>query len=471
MGLKHLTTSLKSIAFNRNLRLDYRFLEFAENRLPMDTTPFRKFIIKLNNGKDVSKENYVSFNESDIIYPTVNNFKNGELVLNSVTFIDDDWLEVNSPTLATDDVIISRSGTVGITFVWNKDEINRIFNRNITAVPSGYLIVVQIDKDRLLPQFVKHYFSTVSMKKYFSVFGVGKSQKNIAQPEILSIPIPNLSIEKQRKIIEKISPIDIEIQQLKSKIKPNTEIINNVFAKAFNLNLDEISSSRQEFVYNQKFSQLSVSKDFRSAVKFNSSKYNFLKLPIFNEYKIGEFTNFMTLGRQITPEDFEEENDYYYLLPNCIKNFYLEEDLLRPISDTFYNTYKHIALKRNDIVLAASGEGTIGKSAIFNSDKDCVLSQFTMKIELNEKIDLNYFHYYLQSIFFQLTVEKFKKGMGNMTNIFVSQVTKFPILYNPTDQREIVSKIKTEIQKQREFDKKIKEKKEKINRLINDAIN
>ena len=282
--------------------------------------------------------------------------------------------------------------------------------------------------------------------------------------------IENLN-SKKGEIIPLIKKINEEIKTLKKQMKQDTEIINDVFAKAFNLNLNEISSVKQEFVYNQKFSQLSVSKDFRSAVKFNSSKYNFLKLPIFNEYKIGEFTNFMTLGRQITPEDFEEENDYYYLLPNCIKNFYLEEDLLRPISDTFYNTYKHIALKRNDIVLAASGEGTIGKSAIFNSDKDCVLSQFTMKIELNEKIDLNYFHYYLQSIFFQLTVEKFKKGMGNMTNIFVSQVTKFPILYNPTDQREIVSKIKTEIQKQREFDKKIKEKKEKINRLINDAIN
>lgn len=464
--MKILTPSLKLIASNRNLRLDYRFLEYAENKLPFASTQFRKFITNLSNGKDVSKENYVDYNKSDIIYPTVNNFKNSELVLDGVTFINDNWLDENSRTLSTDDVIVSRSGTVGITYIWNKDYINKKFNRDITAIPSGYLIVVKVDKSKLLPEFVKHYFSTELMKKYFSVFGVGKSQKNIAQPEILNIPIPNFSIAKQNQLIEKISPIDKQVQRLKDQIKPDTEIINEVFAKGFNLNLNEISSATQEFIYNLKFSQLNASKDFRSAVKFNSSKYDFLKLPIFHQYQIGEFAKYMTLGRQITPEDFVEENDYYYLLPNCIKHFYLEEDLLRPISDNFYNTYKHIALKRNDIVLAASGEGTIGKSAIFNSDKDCVLSQFTMKIELNNKIDLNYFHYYLQSIFFQLTVEKFKKGMGNMTNIFASQVTKFPILFNPSKQKEIIAAIKMETDKQRVFDKKIQDKKEEINKLI-----
>ena len=85
-------------------------------------------------------------------------------------------------------------------------------------------------------------------------------------------------------------------------------------------------------------------------------------------------------------------------------------------------------------------------------------------------VKLKIFWHFLQSIFFQLTVEKFKKGMGNMTNIFVSQVTKFPILFNPTNQEEIVNVIKTATGKQRIFDKKILEKKEEINRIIQEAI-
>jgi len=32
---------------------------------------------------------------------------------------------------------------------------------------------------------------------------------------------------------------------------------------------------------------------------------------------------------------------YFYLLPDCMKNFCLEEDLLRPIKENFFDTYKH----------------------------------------------------------------------------------------------------------------------------------
>lgn len=475
MGLKHLTTSLKSIASNRNLRLDYRFLEFAENKLPMDTTPFRKFIIKLNNGKDVSKENYVSFNESDIIYPTVNNFKNGELVLNSVTFIDDDWLEVNSSTLATDDVIISRSGTVGITFVWNEDEINRIFNRNITAVPSGYLIVVQIDKDRLLPQFVKHYFSTELMKKYFSVFGVGKSQKNIAQPEILSIPIPNLTTEKQRKIIGKISPIDIEIQQLKSQIKPDLEIINEIFTKEFDWDTAKFDELKNIHLMNITFSDFSNNIDNRFSFKFHNKAgvyvTNILKLQTSKRIK-DYLAEDITLGKSISPSDYDQNGEQCYLSMADIKNWCFETEEAKTVSSNYFDTNPNKRIALNDIIMARSGEGTIGKVAIIdNEENEAVYADFTMRIRLKD-YNTTFAYYYFRTDYFQYLVYTHKKGLGNNTNIFPSQVRELPIPeISLAEQEKIVNTIKSETDKQREFDKKINEKKEEINRLINDAIN
>jgi type I restriction enzyme, S subunit len=475
MGLKHLTTSLKSIASNRNLRLDYRFLEFAENKLPIETTPFRKFIVKLNNGKDVSKENYVSFNESDIIYPTVNNFKNSELGLNSVTFIDDDWLEENSSTLVTDDVIISRSGTVGITFVWNEDEINRIFKRNITAVPSGYLIVVQIDKDRLLPQFVKYYFSTELMKKYFSVFGVGKSQKNIAQPEILSIPIPNLSIEIQRKIVEKISPIDIEIQQLKSKIKPDAEIINEIFIEKFGWNTTKFNETKNIHLLNRTFSAFSNNIDNRFSFKFHNKagEYvsNILKLQTSKRIK-DYLAEDITLGKSISPSDYDENGEQCYLSMADIKNWCFETEDAKTVSQSYFdvNPNKRIAL--NDIIMARSGEGTIGKVAIIdNEENEAVYADFTMRIRLKD-YNPTFAYYYFRTDYFQYLVYTNKKGLGNNTNIFPSQVRELPIPeISLAEQEKIVNAIKLETDKQREFDKKIIAKKKEINRLINNAIN
>ena len=93
-----------------------------------------------------------------------------------------------------------------------------------------------------------------------------------------------------------------------------------------------------------------------------------------------------------------------------------------------------------------------------------------MKIELKNKELVNYFHYYMQSTFFQFTVEKFKKGMGNMTNIFVSQVKDFPVLFNKNLVSKIVDNIKKQIDEQKEIDRKIEQKQNEIKDLIQKAM-
>jgi len=137
--------------------------------------------------------------------------------------------------LENDDIIISRSGTVGLTYVWNEQKINTIFGREMIAIPSGYLIVVKIDKSRLLPEFVKHLFNSYSFQKYFFVSGVGKSQKNIAQPDILSIPIPIITVEEQEDILSKIKPLEIKVTNLGNEKEKTINIINQVFSEEFNI--------------------------------------------------------------------------------------------------------------------------------------------------------------------------------------------------------------------------------------------
>ena len=63
-----------------------------------------------------------------------------------------------------------------------------------------------------------------------------------------------------------------------------------------------------------------------------------------------------------------------------------------------------------------------------------------------------------------------KKGLGNNTNIFPSQVREFPLPeISLAEQDKVVTAIKMETDKQRVFVKKIKLKKEEINTIIQDA--
>src|SRR5580658_8356632 len=154
MGLKLLSMTLSDVGSNRNLRLDFRYVEFSKKiDLFKSFQPFRRQVLSISNGRDIGKNDYVDYNTSDIIYPTVNNLSDGAVDLSAVLFVNDSWAEENSKTLKSDDLVISRSGTVGLTCVWSEEEVNRIFDRSILTIPSGYLIVVSIRKEGLLPKF------------------------------------------------------------------------------------------------------------------------------------------------------------------------------------------------------------------------------------------------------------------------------------------------------------------------------
>ena len=335
---------------------------------------------------------------------------------------------------------------------------------------SSELIEYAINKDLYNPLFLYYILVNPKVLKCMSFLESGKAHQRVTSDDLLKIKIPKISLTVQNGIVEQIKPIVQEISVLKSSKTPHIDIINEVFGKEFGFDWKEFERLKRQKTYIINYSQINAAVDFRFTTKYHSTKYDFLNLPIFKRYKFGDFTKFMTLGRQIQPEFFVEESDCYYLMPSAIRNNELEENAMKCISDVFFDKFSHISLKKNDLVLAASGEGTIGKSAIYNSELNAVCSQFLMKIELTDISLVKYFHYYMLSSYFLLTVEKYKKGMGNMTNIFVSQVEKFPILFDKNKVDEIVSKIETSINAQKDIDIQIAEKRKEISRLIENAI-
>lgn len=366
--------------------------------------------------------------------------------------IDNDKTIYQAPA---NSLIVSNAMTIGLAVIVDRPIFlnQNVFHLDID--PKLYNIV-----------FLKWYFNLKLRKSFNETF----ASKYYSKSEYGRLFIPNVPIEKQNEICKKIILIEDCIKNLKSSRISDTQIINKVFCEEFDFNVDifENLKLQQKSIVN--FSDLAKTQDFRLASKFHSIKYSFLNLDIFKKYRFDDFSLFMTLGRQIKPDFYAEESDYYYLMPNSVRTFSLNDQLMQPIQGEFYDKYSHIAFKKDDLILVASGEGSIGKSAIYNSDKQAIASQFIMKIELKDKNLATYFHYYMQSSFFLLTVEKFKKGMGNMTNIFVSQVKDFPILFDDKKVNKIVSEIKSQIDSQSVIDKQIEDKQNEIRNLIEEAL-
>ena len=129
------------------------------------------------------------------------------------------------------------------------------------------------------------------------------------------------------------------------------------------------------------------------------------------------------------------------------------------------------SVQKNDIILARSGEGTIGKVALINSDEiNGIFADFTMRIRLKD-YNPEFAYFYFRTSYFQYLVEIYKKGLGNNTNIFPTVVQEFPMIDIPIEEQQcIVNEIKLQIKKQDKIKSEISELRAKIDEIIEETI-
>ena len=299
---------------------------------------------------------------------------------------------------------------------------------------------------------------------------MGKGQQNISPTDVGKIKILKIPKPNQVKALAQIEPIEKEIKELKAKITPPQKIINNVFAKEFGFDLEKFKELKKIKNYSINLFAFGNNIDIRQSVKFHREAGVFVNNQLKNISK-SKIKNFISepivLGKGISPNDFDESGDYYYISMANIKNWKFESEESKFVSKIFSNQNKNKTVSKNDLLIARSGEGTIGKVALIE-DEDLlgIFADFTMRIRLNNYNTL-FAYYYFRTEYFQYLIEINKKGLGNNTNIFPSQLQEFPMIdISLRKQQKIVNEIKAKIDKQNKLKKKIELERKHINKLL-----
>ena len=331
-------------------------------------------------------------------------------------------------------------------------------------------------KDATFSIYLKYLLIHNKMLKAYESLESGKtpSHKRVNPYEFLKIKVPLLSTTQLNQVTKEIIPIEKKIKELKSQIKDPQEVINRVFAREFGFNIERFEELKKVKIFNIDFSAFGNNKDLRNSVKFHRQAGQFVlgELTEITSKKIKDFiAEPIILGKGISPAQYDDNGEYYYLSMATIKNWKFEKENARLVTDKFANDNQNKTIQINDIILARSGEGTIGKCAIIdNEDLKGVFADFTMRIRLADYNPL-FAYYYFRTEYFQYLVEINKKGLGNNTNIFPSQIQEFPIIdISLKKKKKIVDEIKAEIDKQEEIRQKIEKERKKIDEIIEKAI-
>ena len=320
---------------------------------------------------------------------------------------------------------------------------------------------------------------------YFTTSNLFQSQvkdlayKKKAQPglnfyHLGKIKIPIVSKPTQDKIVAQIEPIEKKIKELKNKITPPQEVINKVFAREFKFDLKKFEELKKIKNYYLELSKFADNRDIRQSVKFHREAGAFVisQLKKITDKKIKHFlAEPIVLGKSVSPSNYDDNGDYFYVSMANIKNWKFEGEDCKLVSKEYSKENQNKIVAKNDILIARSGEGTIGKVALIDDeDLKGIFADFTMRIRL-QNYDPLFAYYYFRTEYFQYLVEVNKKGLGNNTNIFPSQIQEFPMIdISLKNQQKIVDEIKAELDAQEEMNQKIESERNKIDDIIENAI-
>ncbi|WP_373480964.1 hypothetical protein [Geminocystis sp.] len=358
-----------------------------------------------------------------------------------------------------DDLVFSNAMTVGLSFLIDR---GIYINQNVFAL--------KIDETKYNKTFLKWYFNLIFKPNFDKIH----TSKYISKGEVGKIKIPSFQIETLQLIAPKIEAIEKEIIALQATLLEPTMVINKVFGEAFEFDWSAFENVKKEKIYTSSISKFANNIDCRMGIRFHNKAGAYIQsfLESKTNKRIKDFiTEPIVLGKSVSPSDYDEDGEYFYIAMSNIKTWAFDSEDCKKVSETYAASNLNKTVKKGDILLARSGEGTIGKVALIEDEEiNGIFADFTQRIRLTG-FDPLCAYYYMRSDFFQYLVYTHKKGLGNNTNIFPSQIKEFPIPdWDENQQAEIVLVIKSQLDAQKEIDRQIQEKQQAINKIIENAI-
>ena len=346
---------------------------------------------------------------------------------------------------------------------------------NDSVMANEHIYVIRAN-DSIHQKFLFYLMRTEIFQKQVKDFAFHKKgQPGLNIDHIKAIKIPDIPIDVQKSIIDgKVSQIEKQVSSLQQGLTRESSMIDNVFAESFGFDyvrFNEIKMEKQHAISNACFAN---NPDLRFSAKFHRSAGNYVmgELNRLASKKIKYFLSEpIILGASVSPGNYDDNGDYHYISMATIKNWKFEVEGASTVSNSYAEAKAAKTVRKNDIILARSGEGTIGKVALIeDEDLKGIFADFTMRIRLKD-YNPEFAYFYFRTTYFQYLIEIYKKGLGNNTNIFPIVIREFPLIdISLTEQQLIVDKIHAEIDKQSALWAKIVDLRQQIDKLIENII-
>ncbi len=344
-------------------------------------------------------------------------------------------------------------------------------------IGSSELVEYKCNQNRVKVKFLFYLLTHPDFQNTLAYTESGKTHRRVSPNDLLKYKIPQISIDSQLRFIDEIKQIENTIIRTRRKIKSIHEIINNVFAKKFDIDFSTPDILQDEIIYKSDFEEIA-----NEELKFDISlKYrNIFRNNIYNnpqiEWKpLGKIVivkggKRLPKGEDVTSED----TGFRYIRVDDLDAFgHFDIENIQFISKVNHLKIANYIAEKDDIILTIVG-ATVGKCGVLPEELhgENISENFARLIVKDKKqYSSLYLMYVLMSKIGQYQINEFK-GRGSQGKLAIFRIKKIQIpdiAY--CEQEEIIDKIHTEVQNQRKYMKKIEELRNSIDGIFNQYIN
>lgn len=329
---------------------------------------------------------------------------------------------------------------LGKTF-WNDDP---------DLLGSTEWIPLRVDPRRLRPQLLAHMLQSSAYRRIATVFMSGKEHPRIGPDVLKRLRVPLLPPPTQDTIVQRLAILDEEARNLLARVSHAPDVVSAAFEERFGLGRAALMVERKQTRTRITLMEVAANRDARFSFRYHSPSVRFaaaaiLRLP---NRKLGDLVaEPIELGAGVSPEDYVDGAGAYYVSMATIKRWRFDEADANRISEDYFESNKGCRVREGDIIMARSGEGTIGKVALVPAGLRAIHADFTMRVRLDpNRCDRRFVFYFMMSAYFQELVYGEKKGLGNNTNIFPAQLSNIPVLApDPAVQKDVADEIEARL--------------------------
>ncbi len=300
-----------------------------------------------------------------------------------------------------------------------------------------------------------------------------KAQPGLSYDHLKKIKIPNIPKIEQDKIVAQVEPIEQKIQELKALTREPQEVINNVFAREFEIDIKKVREEERRKQFSVSSTIAFRNPNLRASVRWHKiapiqqvmyKNINCIK-------KLGDFI--VSTKNGWSPSCNESDSLNLVFGVNCIsKNGVISYEDMKISDQTRSNIESYFAQNNNLFVSRGNTVDLVALASVVEDlpdEKDIIFPDLFIRLDIDDnKLNRKYLVYLFNSIIGRYYFKYSSKGKNQtMVKISSDELNGFFLPIPSLDtQYRIADEIKIELDEQEKIKADIVTERNKIDEKV-----